>query len=857
SDDARARSTLRRTLSALRSSLGSDVVAADRNVVALTTEVASDVGAFHAALAATGSHGHGDGDVCPACLPLLEEAALLYRGDFLAGFSLRDAPGFDDWSRTVAEGLRLDVSGVLERLAAGRAAAGDYRGAIEAAGRWIDLDPLHEPAHRTLMLLAAWAGDRPAAVAAYRRCVTVLNSELGVAPLEETTELYEAILDDDLPPPPGIRRRIEVRPRPVAAAATDTLIDRNAELQTLERELMWASTGGRVVLVTGDAWIGKTRLIEDFTRSAAERGHRVLLARGYRAERALAYGVVVQVLRRAHAAGWLGGGGIPGWALAETGRLLPEVEPASLADDGFGETRLFDGVATTLLAMAGGKTLVIAVDDGQWLDPASASFLSYLTHRLGDAGVLLLVAFRTDAASSPESAAAIESFQEGAVEVALEPFVTGDVVDLVPDEPTAARVIGETGGIPILVAEYLAGGETGSGPSPGVGRYIEERLRSLDGLTTQIVAAAAVLDGTCDVSLLRATSGRGEEEVVDAVEQLLRRRILREVPGSAGLGFTLEAMGQVAYDGLTPVRRRLLHRRSAAALAEHPGADRDARSAAAVANHLRLAGQDAEAARWYAMAGDLAAAVYAHAEAESAYRSALAMGHLAPGPIHHALGDVLLLGSRFQDALDAFQAAAAVGDRATAARAEHRIGEVHRRLGRFDQAEHHFMLAEDGHPDLSALYSDWALLEHRRGDLVRAQALARRAVELAPDDRGEGRARDILGIVTDDLAELELALELSADDAALRMAALNSLAHAVAREGDLERALDLVGEGIELAERVGDRHRRAALLNHRADLLHRVGRAEESQAALTAAVRLFADVQPDAWEPEVWLLSRW
>jgi tetratricopeptide (TPR) repeat protein len=369
-----------------------------------------------------------------------------------------------------------------------------------------------------------------------------------------------------------------------------------------------------------------------------------------------------------------------------------------------------------------------------------------------------------------------------------------------------------------------------------------------------------VLGGDCAVGILRATSGRSEEEMVDAVDHLMRLRILRELPGSTRLGFALDAMQSTLYGELTPVRRRLLHGRAADALARAPGAESDARSAAAIAGHLRGAGRDEEAAWWFGVAGDLAASVFAHVEACEAYRTALALGHDDDPALLVSLGEELLLMSRFAEALEAFGAAAAAGDPEVTARAEHRIGDIHRRLGRFQRAEHHFALAEPHHPNPARLYADRALLAHRRSDLARAAALARRGVEHAVEagDAGaEARARDVLGIVTDDRAELERALVLAGDDPSLRTAALNSLAAAVARAGDPGRAISLVEEAIVLGEKVGDRHRHAALLNHLADLLHRTGREEESRRALKDAVRLFAELQPDTWEPEVWLLTRW
>src|SRR5262245_25809667 len=180
SPQERARATLRRTLSTLRSSAGADLIDADRNQVTLVGKVSSDVARFDHEMEETFGHGHDSHDVCPRCIPPLTNATALYRGDFLEGFSVQASPAFDDWVRSVAESTRIRVGECFDRLATAHAANGDYPAAIEAVTKWIDLDPLHEPAYRSLMLLNAWAGDRPGAVAAYRRCTAVLDTELGV-----------------------------------------------------------------------------------------------------------------------------------------------------------------------------------------------------------------------------------------------------------------------------------------------------------------------------------------------------------------------------------------------------------------------------------------------------------------------------------------------------------------------------------------------------------------------------------------------------------------------------------------------------------------------------------------------------
>ena len=142
-DQDHARAALRRTLSALGKALGGGWLAADRTSLGLDTGgLWLDVGRFADLLAACGGHGHPVEQVCQACLEPLAEAAALHRGDFMAGFTLRDADPFDDWRFFEAERLRRELAGVLERLVAGLAAAGRHRQVGEERDRLagVDLD---------------------------------------------------------------------------------------------------------------------------------------------------------------------------------------------------------------------------------------------------------------------------------------------------------------------------------------------------------------------------------------------------------------------------------------------------------------------------------------------------------------------------------------------------------------------------------------------------------------------------------------------------------------------------------------------------------------------------------------------
>src|SRR3954453_13038556 len=145
------------------------------------------------------------------------QAADLYPDDFLAGFSLRDAPGFDDWQAAVGDDLRRRLTQVLARQADRAVADGDLDRALATAQRWLSLDPLHEPAHRMLMQLHAWRGDRAAAIRQYRTCARTLDDELGVAPLDEAAGLDDAVRRNVVPPP---ELRPDVPADTTTAAAT-------------------------------------------------------------------------------------------------------------------------------------------------------------------------------------------------------------------------------------------------------------------------------------------------------------------------------------------------------------------------------------------------------------------------------------------------------------------------------------------------------------------------------------------------------------------------------------------------------------------------------------------------------------
>ena len=227
-DDASARGALRRTLSTLRAAVGSEAIAIDRGRVALVdAAVRSDIADLERRSASD----------AVADLRAIGELA---RGPFLAGFTLRDSPEFDDWRAARAVAIERTVLGAMDRLGVALQGSGDLAGAIAATDRRLELDPLDEAAHVRLMELLAASGDRSAALRQYRTCVAILDRELGVEPLATTTAGYEAIRDGETPARPSTPSGSEP---PVAVSTVDPraarlpLVGRTTELSAVRSAL--------------------------------------------------------------------------------------------------------------------------------------------------------------------------------------------------------------------------------------------------------------------------------------------------------------------------------------------------------------------------------------------------------------------------------------------------------------------------------------------------------------------------------------------------------------------------------------------------------------------------------------------
>src|SRR5262249_32387 len=196
SDGPHGRTMLRTTLAYLRQNLGDDPnpahLVANRDALGFDhgSDFDLDLDTFESAFTLASTWGTASPALADA--QLLQHAVECYRGGFLAGFSLGDAPDFDDWVRLQREVWHQRMSVVLDRFTLIQSHFGEVARALETATRWVAHDPWNENAHQHLIRLHLAAGDRTAALRAYNQCQATLAAELHLTPSPETEALIRA-----------------------------------------------------------------------------------------------------------------------------------------------------------------------------------------------------------------------------------------------------------------------------------------------------------------------------------------------------------------------------------------------------------------------------------------------------------------------------------------------------------------------------------------------------------------------------------------------------------------------------------------------------------------------------------------
>jgi DNA-binding SARP family transcriptional activator len=566
--EAQARQSFRQALASLRRALGDSEPAGlltQGDAIALDAQgVVVDVADLEAALADGGTEA-------------LERAALLYKGDLLDGFSVDEA-SFEQWRVVERERLHELVLEGLARLLREQLRADRPEAAIQTALRILALDPLQEAVHRALMRLLLRQGRRAAALEQYQVCVGWLERELGAEPEEETRQLYREILRAA-----GAAPRSVPGPASALVRAAAPLIGRQAERERLRAALgRMLDDDGHVVLVSGEAGIGKSRLIQEFATEAAARGVRILLGRCHETEQALPLRPWVDALRGERPA--LDPGlrdRLGATTSAQLGRVFPELlsaedHPLTLSAQ---PALLFDALAELIGELVSEEPLVLIVEDLHWADTMSARFLAFLGRRVHRLPVLVVGSMRPEElVDAPVLAHALGELrtEDRLSEVPLGSLSEDDSRVLVRAlHPSARsgqhwdRITGEiwalSEGNPFVIVESVRAllGESPeawareSGLARGVKDFVAARLDRLKDLPRQVVAVAAAIGRDFPFGVLPRAAGISERDAADAVEELVRRRVLTAVGND--LAFCHDRIRQVAYERLLPPTRAVLH----------------------------------------------------------------------------------------------------------------------------------------------------------------------------------------------------------------------------------------------------------------------------------------------------------
>jgi DNA-binding SARP family transcriptional activator len=582
-------------------------------------------------------------------LASLERATSLYRGDLLEGLGVKE-PALEEWLLAERERLRELAVTALARLLAHQARSQAAEPAVQTALRLLALDPLQEAVHRTLMRLYAGQGRRGGALRQYQVCIDVLQRELGVEPEAETSGLYQEILQAPSARPsiasPGLAR-------PMLRTAPTTLVGRDPEIDQLRHacEEAWSGRGG-VVMLSGEAGIGKTRLVEALVVEALERGGRALVGRAHESEQILPFGVWTDALRAGGVVAELTDQPDAGGAWRrDLERLLPELGAADRADDVADDhVRLFEALARVVEHVAAARPVLLVLEDLHWADEMSLRVLGYVSRRAARWPVLLVGTARPEEmidvpalrrvlgelGRTPDFLPLTLSRLSGPDTVALVAALarSGTARDAI--ERLGHQVWRASEGNPFMVVETMRvlrdRGDLDELPAdlstpPRVRDLIESRLERLGERAAQVAAAAAVVGREVDFELLRQAAGMTAPEAAAGVEELVTRRILG-VMGER-LDFTHDQIRNVTYARLLTPRRRLLHAAVAVALESLGGDDLD-RHALALGLHWREAERWDLAFEYFGQAGRAALARAAHREAFASFEAALAVSEKLP-----------------------------------------------------------------------------------------------------------------------------------------------------------------------------------------------------------------------------------
>jgi len=771
-----------------------------------------DVLAFERALAAA--------DTAPDPLQALETAADLYGGDLLPEET-------SEWCVASREAFRLRRHGALLALQEALTRHGRHDAAIAVLHRLLTADPTQEEAAQRLIMLLARQGRRAEALRIYERVKQALRREVRAAPSVELEALARTLRAGEALPRRA-RQSAPAVPAKEAASPADprrgsaVLIGREAEMTQIRACLDAARMGkGQLVILTGEAGIGKTRLAEEVAEAANLLGCTVLWGRSGEGEHDVPYASFSEALRafsrlrpiRALRRELQGAEAVLD-LVPELAALAGLAPPAPLGNPGAERVRLWTSVRSLLAAAGQSRPIALFLDDLHWADEATLGLLTFLTRRSGDLRLLMVGTMRDDLpAAHPLRELMLEGHRQGGV-------TTIELRGLLPEQVStlAGRVLGaplsferasalhaQCNGNPFFVTELVAllaarRQEEGMAdqaeprtldpeealPST-VRQTLARRLDRLEMNTRVLLRAGAVIGVRFSAEFVAILAGQDRVAVEDALDEAMASGLLREE--ATGYVLIHNLLRRALYEELLPGQRRRLHERAGLEMAARHEQGGNL-SAETVAYHFVRTSDRGRAAYWLERAGDHAAAVHAPALAIQHYAQACAYlddpmspsgvaaglggeAREAVARLRERLGDLRLLEGDYAAAKEDFSRARTLAATPMAdAELWRKEGMTWQKRADYDRAFAAFDRAEAGCESddprtraglLATLALNRGEILYIQGDYAAALESAEQALAMLGEARGEtetvARAHNLQGRIACMRGEFELAEE--------------------------------------------------------------------------------------------------
>ncbi|PKO14423.1 MAG: hypothetical protein CVU39_14305 [Chloroflexi bacterium HGW-Chloroflexi-10] len=575
----------------------------------------------------------------PQCF---EQAVALYRGDLME-------TNYDDWVLFERERVREQYFQALHKLIVQERTQCRYGEAIHYAQILLNHDPFREDTIRQLMAIRYEAGDRAGALAEFDRFAGQLKKEMGVSPMPETLGLHETILRYGQIP--GARYSSAVADEasnPKKKQLMLPMVGRQAEMERMKTRWSRAARGyGGLMLLSGEAGIGKTRITQELALLAESQGARIL--RGTTANPELhPYQAVTEAFQGALALlASLEGEQTRLSALAV---ILPELKKRRnlvvvpvLAPEQE-KIRLYDAAVGCLEKLAAPRPVLLILEDLHWAGESTLAMLEFITHNLENKAVLVVGTYREEEvhrghplrkmrrnleAANLVDHLALSRLSIQAVEKLIQHIERGDGM-----ENPADRLYTASEGHPLflslLVNQWQETGELpGEKVLHNIQAVIEQRISVLSPQGRSYAEVASVLGQVFDPEVTREVGGWGEAQALDALGELLDRHLARDVEKHTEYQFAHHLIQSVLYNTITPVKRKNRHRRAAEILEELYPQQLD-EMAAALANHFDLGGSATRAIPYYLSTAKESLKVYADSEALAVLDRALVLAN-TPG----------------------------------------------------------------------------------------------------------------------------------------------------------------------------------------------------------------------------------